>query len=103
MRRKFFFAISLAIPHPFLSLPDAHLPQFAQKVGTLVASMHGSRAFSFAGVWRLRALPGCAAAFHVPPLTAAAAIEHFQDNKTRVIRLFSRIDRIDLVPISRLP
>src|SRR6202043_2772060 len=34
VRRKIFFAISLALPHPFLSPPDAHLPQFAQKAGT---------------------------------------------------------------------
>jgi hypothetical protein len=34
---QFFFAITLAVPQPFLSPPDAHLPQFAQKAGTVAA------------------------------------------------------------------
>jgi outer membrane immunogenic protein len=37
VRRKIFFAISLAVLKCFLSPPDAHLPQFAQKAGTLAA------------------------------------------------------------------
>jgi hypothetical protein len=41
VRRKIFFAISLAIPHVFLFSPDADLPQFAQIAGTLAASLSG--------------------------------------------------------------
>jgi hypothetical protein len=41
VRRKIFFAISLAIPHLFLLPPDADLPQFAQKAGTLASSLSG--------------------------------------------------------------
>jgi len=38
---QFFFAISLAVPQPFLSPPDAYLPQIAQKAGTLAACEYG--------------------------------------------------------------
>jgi hypothetical protein len=41
VHRKIFFAISLAIPHLFLLPPDADLPQFAQKAGTLAACEYG--------------------------------------------------------------
>jgi len=33
VRYKIIFAISLALTHPILSLPDADLPQFAQNGG----------------------------------------------------------------------
>jgi hypothetical protein len=57
VRRNFFFAISLAVPQPFLSPPDAHLPQFAQKAGT-PAARKWLRSISIGGWWRLRGFGG---------------------------------------------